>query len=124
MNKKSDELLAEAERLTAEASESWNAGAYPATEALCRQALELTRSALGDRDRQVAERLYNLATLYHFQGRFAEAKPLFREAIEIHSAQSWIDHTPLAFCYAWMAKTVFDAWREDPGIDGDDEGRS
>ncbi len=124
MNELPDWLLEEAQRLTDEASELWNSRSYPCTEALCRKALELTRAAVGDRDRRVAERLYNLASLYHFQRRFEEAKPLYREAISIHEAQSSIDRSALAFCYAWMAKTHFEGWRDDPGIDGEEDGRS
>src|SRR6478752_792660 len=101
MNERSEELLAEAERLTNEASVFWNDGDFPGTEALCRQAVDLTRAAVGDRDRLVAERLYNLGTLYHFQRRFNEAKPLFEEAILIHEAQATLDGKALAFCYAW-----------------------
>jgi tetratricopeptide (TPR) repeat protein len=117
-------VLAEAQRLTDEAGVHWNDGSYPKTEVLCRQALKLTRSAAGDRDPRVAERLYNLATLYHFQRRFDEAKPLFQESILIHEAQAETDGKALAFCYAWLARTLFEAWRDDPEIDGEDEGRS
>jgi len=124
MNELPEDLLEEAQRLTDEASELWSSGSYPRTEALCRKALELTRSAVGECDRRVAERLYNLASLYYFQHRFEEAKPLYREAIDIHEAQPWIDHSALAFCYAWLGKTHFDGWRDNPGIDGENEGRS
>lgn len=124
MNQLPEQLLEEAQRLTEEASALWNAGSYPRTEAVCLQAVELTRAAVGDRDRRVAERLYNLAALYHFQRRFEEAKPLYREAIQIHEAQARIDHRALAFCHAWLARTYFEGWRDDPCIDGDDEGRS
>ena len=124
MNELPEPILEVAQRLTDEASALWNAGSYSRTEALCREALELTRAALGDQDRRVAERLYNLAGLYYFQRRYEEAKSLYREAIRIQELQSWIDHPALAFCYAWMAKTQFEGWRDDPGVDGDDEGRS
>lgn len=124
MNKRPEQLLEQAQRLTDQASELWNAGSYPRTETLCRRALKLTRSAVGSRDPLVAVRLYNLATLYHFQRRFAEAKPLYQEAILIHEAQEPIDCQPLAFCYAWLAKTVFEAWRDDPGIDDGEHDRS
>ena len=43
-------LLTEAQRLTDQASLLWNEGSFPKTESLCRQALKLTRSAVGDRD--------------------------------------------------------------------------
>jgi tetratricopeptide (TPR) repeat protein len=122
--KNPDVLLAEAQRLTDQASLLWNEGSFPKTEALCRQALKLTRSAVGDRDPRVAERLYNLATLYHFQRRFDEAKPLFQEAILIHEAQASVDGKSLAFCHAWLAKTLFEAWRDDPDIDAGADGRS
>ncbi len=124
MARHADQLLAEAQRLTDQASVLWNVGSYPRTEALCRRALKLTRAAAGNRDPRVAERLYNLATLYHFQRRFEEAKPLYREAILIHHAQPQVDERALAFCHAWLAKTLFEAWRHDPGIDGNDENHS
>ena len=124
MTESPDQLLEEAQRLTDEVSALWNAGAYPQTEAVCARALDLTRKAVGNRDRRVAERLYNLASLYHLQRRFEEAKPLYKEAIQIHKSQSRIDDASLAFCYAWLAKTCFEAWRDDPGIDGANDGRS
>ncbi|HLJ54584.1 MAG TPA: tetratricopeptide repeat protein [Chthonomonadaceae bacterium] len=111
-------LLAQAQGLTDRASERWNTGDYPAAEPLCRRALDLTRTAVGADDPRVAERLYNLAALYHFQRRFREALPLFQQAIRIHEAHSSPDGAALAFCCAWLARTRFDAWREDPGIDG------
>ena len=122
--RRTNELLDEAQQLTDQASLLWNEGAFPETEALCRQALKVTRTAVGDRDPRVAERLYNLATLYYFQRRFEEAKPLYLEAILIHEAQHAVDRQALAFCYAWLGKTLFEAWREDPGVDMREEGRS
>jgi tetratricopeptide (TPR) repeat protein len=118
------QLLEEAQRLTDQANVLWNDAAYADTEALCRRALKLTRAAVGDSDCRVAERLYNLATLYHFQRRFEEARPLYAEAIHIHEAQTLTDHRALAFCFAWLGKTMFEAWRDDPGIDGDAQGQS
>ena len=124
MRRQPDELLEEAQQLSEQASLLWNERAYPGTEVLCRRALKLTRSAVGDRDPRVAEQLYNLAALYHFQYRFEEAKPLYLEAIFIHEAQKKTDHLALAFCYAWLGKTLFEAWRDDPGIDAGEEGRA
>lgn len=119
-----DLQLLEAQRLTDQVSVLWSVGSYPGTEPLCRRALKLTRAAVGDRDPRVAERLYNLATLYHLQRRFEEAKPLYRESIFIHESQRAPDRQALAFCLAWLARTLVEAWREDPGVDASEEGRS
>lgn len=113
------ELLAEAEQLTEQANIIWNEGRYPETEPLCTKALKLTRQALGNNDPRVAERLYNLASLYHFQNRFEEAKPLYQEAIQIHESQPAPDTAALAFCYGWLGKTIFEGWRDNPAVDGD-----
>jgi tetratricopeptide (TPR) repeat protein len=118
---KQKELLAEAEHLTEQANILWNEGRYPATEPLCKKALRLTQNALGKNDARVAERLYNLATLYFFQQRFDEARPLYEEAVQIHESQFVVDKAALAFCYGWLGRTIFEAWRENPAIDGDEE---
>jgi tetratricopeptide (TPR) repeat protein len=50
---------------------------------LLRQALEITRTALGEHHPDFAQSLNNLAALYRAMGDFAAALPLYRQALEI-----------------------------------------
>jgi Transposase DDE domain/Tetratricopeptide repeat len=50
--------------------------------ALAKQMLELARKKFGIRDPQTLTSLNNLAFLYNAQGRYGEAEPLYREALQ------------------------------------------
>ena len=56
---------------------------YAEAEPLYKQAMEIRRTALGERHPDYATSLNNLAVLYHAMGRHAEAEPLYKQAMEI-----------------------------------------
>ena len=58
-------------------------GQYAEAEPLYRQAMEIRRTALGERHPDYAASLNNLAVLYQAMGRHAEAEPLYQQAMEI-----------------------------------------
>ncbi|MFM7449309.1 MAG: tetratricopeptide repeat protein [Leptolyngbyaceae cyanobacterium] len=58
-------------------------GRYEEAEPLLREALQLRRELLGERNPDVATSLNNLALLYNAQGRYEEAEPLYREALQL-----------------------------------------
>jgi tetratricopeptide (TPR) repeat protein len=58
-------------------------GQYPEAEPLYRQALEVTRVALGETHPDFATSLNGLAALYRAQGNYRAAEPLDRQALEI-----------------------------------------
>jgi hypothetical protein len=57
--------------------------------ALAKHALELARKKFGTRDPRTLTRLDNLAALYHSQGRYGEAEPLYREALQARREVLW-----------------------------------
>ena len=58
-------------------------GRYEEAEPLYLQALQLTRSLLGESHPDVATSLNNLAELYRSQGRYEEAEPLYLQALQL-----------------------------------------
>ena len=58
-------------------------GRHAEAEPLYQQAMEIRRTALGERHPDYATSLNNLAVLYDAMGRHAEAEPLYRQAMEI-----------------------------------------
>ena len=56
------------------------------------QALAITREQLGDNHLLTATALNNLAELYHAQGRYNEAKPLYQQALAITRKQLGDNH--------------------------------
>jgi CHAT domain-containing protein len=58
-------------------------GDYARAEPLYRQALEITKKALGESHPEYAKGLNNLAELYHSMGDYTRAEPLYRQALEI-----------------------------------------
>ena len=58
-------------------------GAYDRAEPLFRQALEITKKALGEEHPDYATSLNNLAVLYRAMGAYDRAEPLYRQALEI-----------------------------------------
>ncbi len=71
-------------------------GRYSEAEPLSLQALEITRSQLGQDHLSTAASLYNLAELYRLQGRYSEAEPLSLQALEITRSQLGQDHLSTA----------------------------
>jgi tetratricopeptide (TPR) repeat protein len=69
------------ESLNAKVMEAYQARDYPNGTALAEKALGLAQRAFGDRDPQTLTSLNNLAYLYQSQRRYAEAEPLYREAL-------------------------------------------
>ena len=61
-------------------------GQYAEAEPLYLQAMEIRRTALGERHPDYATSLNNLAGLYRAMGRHAEAEPLYRAGEEIRRA--------------------------------------
>ena len=77
-------VFAEAGRLlNATASYLHERGQYADAEPLCKQAMEIRRTALGEQHPDYAGSLNNLAVLYDAMGRHAEAEPLYKQAMEI-----------------------------------------
>ena len=58
-------------------------GRHADAEPLCKQAMEIYRTALGEQHPSYATSLNNLAGLYDAMGRHAEAEPLCKQAMEI-----------------------------------------
>ena len=56
---------------------------YTVAEPLYKQAMEICRTALGERHPHYAASLNNLAELYRAMGRHADAEPLYKQAMEI-----------------------------------------
>ena len=59
-------------------------GHHAEAEPLHKQAMEIRRTALGERHPDYADSLNNLAELYRAMGRHAEAEPLYKQAMEIY----------------------------------------
>ena len=62
--------------------EAYRAGDYSKGIALAERALGLARQTFGDRDPKSLARLSNLVLLYQAQGRYSEAEPLSKQALE------------------------------------------
>ena len=76
--------FAEAGRLlNATASYLHERGQYADAEPLYKQAMEIRRTALGERHPSYATSLNNLAVLYRAMVRHADAEPLYKQAMEI-----------------------------------------
>ncbi len=60
-----------------------NQGELDQAELLYKQAIKITRTALGENHSTIASSLNNLAGLYWSQRRFEQAEPLFKRAMEI-----------------------------------------
>jgi CHAT domain-containing protein/Flp pilus assembly protein TadD len=71
------------EALNTQVIELYRAGDYPGTIPLAEEGLEHAKRILGDAHPQVATPLNNLALLLDTTGRYAEAEPLYREALAI-----------------------------------------
>ena len=52
----------------------------------------MTRERLGQEHPDVATSLNNLANLYSSQGRYAEAEPLYQEALKIAEGHLGVNH--------------------------------
>ena len=59
-------------------------GRHAEAEPLYERAMEIRRTALGERHPDYANSLNNLAALYDAMGRHAEAEPLYQQAMEIY----------------------------------------
>src|SRR4051794_20331601 len=64
------------------AAQAYRDGQYNDAIAAAEQALALARQALGPRHPNTLQSMNNLAVLYKDQGRYAEAEPLYREALQ------------------------------------------
>src|SRR5262249_29415424 len=64
----------------------WDMGDYARAEPLFREALAITKTAVGTDHPNYATSLKYLAVLYHAMGDYARAEPLFREALAITSS--------------------------------------
>ncbi len=59
-------------------------GQYAEAEPLLERAMEIRRTALGERHPDFAESLNDLAVLYYATGRHAEAEPLYKQALRVY----------------------------------------
>ena len=71
-------------------------GAYGRAEPLYRQALEITKKALGEGHPDYATSLNNLALLYYAMGAYDRAEPLYRQALEIRKKVLGEEHPDYA----------------------------
>ena len=71
-------------------------GDHAAALPICRQALEITRTALGENHPGYATSLNNLALLYNAMGDHAAALPLYRQALEIRRTALGVKHPDYA----------------------------
>ena len=58
--------------------------------------LKVSRQRLGEEHPYVAGSLNNLAALYRAQGRYAEAEPLYRSALEMYQHLLGLEHPLVA----------------------------
>jgi tetratricopeptide (TPR) repeat protein len=70
------------QQLNAQVMEAYQAGDYAKGVASAEQALQLARKVFGARHPDTLQSLNNLAMLYQAQGRYGEAEPLLKEALQ------------------------------------------
>jgi tetratricopeptide (TPR) repeat protein len=63
-------------------------GNYSFAESWNKDCLEVVRKRLGEEHPDVATSLNNLALLYYSQGKYEEAEPLYRSALEMYNRHS------------------------------------
>ena len=61
-----------------------------------KRSLAIREKAIGADHRPVAQSLNNLASLYHTQGRYADAEPLYKRALAIREKALGPDHPDVA----------------------------
>jgi tetratricopeptide (TPR) repeat protein len=86
MDRERRSRLAEAGRLDRTVRDQYGAGRYAEAVPLARRALALRREVLGERHRDTATSLDNLAGLLKAQGDSAAARPLYEQALAIRKA--------------------------------------
>lgn len=86
------EILEEADRLNAQASEAIESGNYEMAEKLSQRALCIKESELGANHPIVAADIYNVALLCQALGNYSEAFALLRRALLIEQACLGQDH--------------------------------
>ena len=69
--------------LNARVVQAYQAGDYASGSRLAEQAYELARETFGERHPATLGSLNNLAFLYQAQGRYGEAEPLYRQALQL-----------------------------------------
>jgi len=80
---RTQETLADAERLNAQIVQLYQQGKYTEAVPLAERALAIRRRLLGPDHSEVATSLNNLAALYYAMGAYDKAEPLYRQALEI-----------------------------------------
>jgi tetratricopeptide (TPR) repeat protein/CHAT domain-containing protein len=83
-------------------------GDHAAALPLCRQALEVTRAAVGEAHPAFAGSLAHLAELYREMGDHAAALPLFRQALEVTRGALGEAHPAFAACLNNLARLHLD----------------
>ena len=86
----------EAAQLNQQAFNSTSKVAMPTPSRSIKRALAIREKALGPDHPDVAVSLNNLAGLYAYQGRYADAEPLFKRALAIREKALGPDHPDVA----------------------------
>ncbi|CAN5658016.1 hypothetical protein BH23CYA1_BH23CYA1_00170 [soil metagenome] len=85
-------------------------------ERCCQRALEISKTALGDRHPDTASSLNNLAGLYSSQGRYGEAEPLYVEALEIRKTALGDRHPDTASSLFNLAAFYYNTQRHQQAL--------
>jgi tetratricopeptide (TPR) repeat protein len=99
--------LEKASRLTELAIEKWSAGNYPETEPLFKEALEIWERVCGPQSAEVAQGLYNLASLYNAQSRYDTAAKLWARSVAIDASLYGADNPTLKAGLYALAQAYF-----------------
>ncbi|MCT7996487.1 tetratricopeptide repeat protein, partial [Laspinema olomoucense] len=82
-----DNLVEQVNSLNNKAVRAYENGHYQQGIQFAQQACELGKLAFGPNNHNYANLLNSLAVLYYAMGRFTDAEPLFRQAMEIRRVQ-------------------------------------
>ena len=82
--------------LNQESMELYRTGQYDRAVVVAKKALEVAEKNVGPNHPDVATSLNNLALLYHTQGQYASAEPLYKRALTINEKALVISFAPYA----------------------------
>ena len=86
------EDASEADSLSRQVVELYQAGKYQQAIPIARQLLEISEKTNGPEHPDTAGSLNNLAALYYSMGEYAKAEPLYRRALAIHEKALGPEH--------------------------------
>ncbi|MCK4403862.1 MAG: tetratricopeptide repeat protein, partial [candidate division Zixibacteria bacterium] len=84
------------ETLMQHAKQLYEKGEYGVATSVAQEALRIAETTLGLADPKTGTSINNLALLYDSQGKYAEAEPLYKRALEIREKVLGSDHPDVA----------------------------